>query len=185
MKHLCAWCQADIRTSLVPSHIDDSTSHGICGGCLGDLERRQGNELLALVEEWPHAAVAVDAELRIRAANQLACDLFQDEWASLLGRRVGELLGCEHEQESTDRGKAFLCPGCELHGILRHTLETGFGGFTTVPAIPLEDPPQPIAVSHQITTLRVGDMVALRFDLLKEVINHHPITPSPSMALRP
>jgi hypothetical protein len=46
------------------------------------------------------------------------------------------------------------------------------GGFTALPSIPVDDIHPPITGSHQISSLRVGDMVALRFDVLNGVPNN-------------
>jgi len=165
MRHLCAWCQADIRTIPAAKHAEAATSHGICETCLGELERRQGTQLFALVEELPHAALAVDADLRIRAVNQRACDLFQDEWASLLGHRLGEILGCGHGPEVGWEHP--ICPGCQLHGFVLHTLHTGKSGVTTMPGPDARSLQVPASRAHRATSLRVGDMVALRLDPLQ------------------
>ncbi|MCE1204056.1 MAG: hypothetical protein LWW79_05560 [Holophagaceae bacterium] len=91
MTHLCAWCQ-------LPTPLDGpeaAAAQGLCPACLEAVARQQGTEILAWIEEVPHPAVAVDQEVRIRAANQPACELLQTDWVALLGRPLCEVLGCE------------------------------------------------------------------------------------------
>lgn len=163
MTFLCAWCQA--RVHRIPAV--DLTHHSLCGDCRADFEQCQGIELLALVEDLPYGAIAIDSDLRVRAANQQACDLFQDTWVSLLGRPLGETFGCEHLNMLEEGPEDPICPGCALLRVVDYSFQTGLGGFTIVPGLgrkPLSSHGTPI---HWISTLRVGDMVALRIDTLE------------------
>ncbi|MFN7956844.1 MAG: hypothetical protein U0P46_00725 [Holophagaceae bacterium] len=87
MTHLRAWCQTPLPG---PESI---ATHGLCPACRLAFEHQRGTEVLAWVEEAPHPAVAVDREVRIRAANQAACDLLQADWVTLLGQPLSEALG--------------------------------------------------------------------------------------------
>ena len=89
MRDVCAWCQAETRRPPATHPREEHNNHGICEACCLDFKDRVGMDLLALIEELPYGAIAVDTDLRVRGANQQACDLFQDEWVSLLGRPLG------------------------------------------------------------------------------------------------
>jgi len=165
---VCAWCHADIRQIFTVDSVNPGTSHGICQACLRDFERRQSLDLLALVEELPHPALAVDADLRIQAANQLVCSLFRRDWVSLMGHRLGSFLGCTNGEPEGDCDVDPLCPGCALHLLVRHTFQSGKSGITALSSLPGKKP-HPLT-NHRVTTLRVGDLVALRIDPLRPVV---------------
>jgi PAS domain-containing protein len=166
MKHVCAWCKADIRRVPATRHGAETASHGICESCLMELERHQGTEILALVEAMPQAAIAVDGAGRIRAANRSACELLRATWVSLLGRRFNAILGCDHASDRGEGRGSLLCPGCEIQRLVVRTFESGTPGAVALPTLDARDPNPPSSAAHLVTTLRAGEVVALRIDPL-------------------
>lgn len=158
MTHLCAWCQHP----LPPPQADpqSAATHGLCPACLHAFEQQRGTEVLAWVEEVAHPAVAVDREVRIRAANQAACDLLRADWIALLGRTLCEALGC-----GTDHPRREGTSQCAVHCLVDRTFLLGTTGAAVLPAPPEGEDPVPFA-GHLVTSLRAGDVVALRLDPL-------------------
>ncbi|GLH74543.1 hypothetical protein GETHLI_30450 [Geothrix limicola] len=177
MKHICAWCNAELGELSTLRHPQDSTSHGICLTCLRDLERGQGMELLALVEELPHVLLAIDQDLRIRAANQLACDLLHAEWAWLLGRRLDDVIDCERVHEPDESPDLRPCSKCGLQRLVMHTLQSGKSGSVSMTRLETRSPHALPVTTHRAISLRVGDLVALRID----PVHHTTIVSSPHM----
>jgi PAS domain-containing protein len=140
---------------------------GFCLPCLSGLERHDGSELLAQVEELTYPAVVVDSETRIRAANRPACQLFQAPWVALLGQRFSTILSCDHPHTLEHWQDAQVAPGCEVHYLLTRTLQTGVGGTVTLPSLEVMDlHPLPRA-AHRITTLSIGDLALVRIEPLR------------------
>jgi PAS domain-containing protein len=174
MRHVCAWCQAEIR--MIPSECsrEAPVSHGICDACAVDFEHRKGMDLLALIEELPFGAIAIDTDFRVRGANQQACDLFQDEWVSLLGRPLGRAFGCEHPPQKGEGLEPSACPGCEVHRLVQRSFQTGQGGATVMSRLKAGRSHWTETHTHRIATFRVGDMVGLRIDPLQGMAGSSP-----------
>jgi len=164
MTHLCAWCQIAPATSAVVD-TEGGATHPLCPACHEGLRHHQGTEILARVEEMHHAAVAVDAETRIRAANQPACDLLRADWVSLLGRRLCDVLGCTQEHDTGSEGSEPASSPCPIHCLVTRTFQMGTIGATALPA---NGSRTPSLAAHLITSLRAGEVVALRIDPLAD-----------------
>lgn len=164
LRHLCTWCGAAIRTLPTPNLERDRDGHGLCDACLPGFGRRQGTALFAQVGALPQPTLVMAGDLRIRAASQLACDLFQHPWNPLLGLWLGELLGCGHDPEVALGDP--LCLGCGLHRLVRHTLQTGRSAYAALPGLDSSATCSPSDAPHRVTALRLGDTVALRFERL-------------------
>ena len=165
MTRLCAWCQAAAPSTSPVLDTESTTTHLLCPACSDDLRRHHGTEILARVEEMHHAAVAVDAEIRIRAANQPACDLLQADWVSLLGRRLCDVFGCRQEHDLGTDSTAAPTSQCPVHCLVTRTLQMGTIGTIALPA---NDSRAPSLAAHLITSLLAGEVVALRIDPLAD-----------------
>lgn len=159
MTHLCAWCQLPAPIPL--GGVEAAATHGLCPTCLLAFERQQGTEVLAWIEEVSHPAVVVDQEVRIRAANQPACDLLHTDWVALLGRPLCEVLGCE-ASHALRGGES----RCAVHSLVDRTFLLGTSGATALAAVREDSDPPGLFAGHLITSLRAGEVVALRLDRL-------------------
>lgn len=163
MTHLCAWCQLPTPAPVPLDGPDTAATHGVCPACLQAFERQRGTEVLAWIEEVSHPAVVVDQEVRIRAANQPACDLLRMDWVALLGRPLCEVLGCEAGH--APRGGQSRCA---VHCLVDRTFLLGTGGATALATAKTCSGTEGPFCGHLITSLRAGGEVALRIDRLAD-----------------
>jgi hypothetical protein len=167
MMHLCAWCQAPVSHGFAGDS-EAAVLSGLCPTCFQAFERQRGTEVLAWVEEVAHPTVVVDQEVRIRAANQPACDLLQADWVALLGRPLCEVLGCGASHPARGEEPETVHPRCAVHSLVDRTFLLGSSGATALAGSrDGGDPTAPYA-GHLITSLRVGEAVALRLDPLMQ-----------------
>jgi len=168
MSPLCAWCRADSPSTELTADTEGTTPHLLCPACLEDLGRLHGMGILARVEELHHAAVVVDQELRIRAANGPACALLRADWVSLLGQQLCAVLGCRRAHGPDPRDPEGPTPRCAVHGLVIRTFQMGTVGATALPALCPTASGTPSSAAHLITALRAGEVVALRIERLAD-----------------
>lgn len=168
MSPLCAWCQLDAPRASPVVDTEGTTTHLLCPACQDEIRHHQGTGILARVEEMRHAALAVDSELRIRAANQAACDLLGAEWVALLGQPLCDVLGCQREHAPVSSDRDAPSSGCAVHCLVVRTFQMGTIGATALPAPAMASSSHPTSAAHLITSLRAGEVVALRIDRLAD-----------------
>ena len=166
MPVLCAWCHLLTPAPVPLGGPGLAACLGLCRPCLQALERQRGTEVLAWIEEVSHPAVVVDQEVRIRAANQPACDLLQTDWVALVGRSLCQVLGCEASHPPRGREPDTVHSRCAVHSLVDRTFLLGFSGATALPASRAGRELAPPFAGHLITSLRAGEAVALRLDPL-------------------
>jgi len=152
------------------AHPDTEISHGICEGCLNNLEFQQGVPLQRYLDSIPLPVVVVDRSVVVKAANRTACEALHKEPLEMVQHLAGNVFECAHARLPEGCGKTVHCSGCVIRRSVTRTYETG-EPQAAVPAMLRrggEGHAPDIALT--ITTVRSGDTVLLRVDTVEELL---------------
>jgi PAS domain-containing protein len=164
MKQVCAWCGREIGRIASSRHPEHEVSHGICPDCISNFAFQQGGPLQEYLESIELPVFVVDDDVRVVAANRMACRTLGKEAAALQGRRGGDVFECAHARLPEGCGRTIHCSGCAIRRSVTVTFRTGRPQVEVPATLTWSGPDGLSAVALTITTVKVGDMVMLRID---------------------
>lgn len=174
MKRVCAWCHKLLGYVQFSGMDPDEITHGICTDCAAKLlaedhasesdDPLQGSEVPALL---------IGEDLRIRAVNELACQLLNKSHQALMDHLAGEAIDCIHSMEPGGCGKTPFCQNCNIRHSMLKTRATGESCQAV--AYPTLQPEGQVSQIFQmdLSTQKYGD------DILLCIENVRPLTPGP------
>ncbi|MBN2181857.1 MAG: PAS domain S-box protein [Sedimentisphaerales bacterium] len=88
------------------------------------LDKKQKN-LVAIFDAVPIGMFLVDENLYMTRANNAIRQMFHKEYSQLIGRRVGDALGCiNHINNEEGCGNTPACPGCSFRKAVQGVLDS-------------------------------------------------------------
>jgi len=89
------------------------------------LDKKQKN-LEAIFDAVPIGMFLVDERLLIKRANDAIRQMFHRDFSQIIGRRVGDALGCSNHLNSDDGcGYTSACPGCAFRKTIKNVFDSG------------------------------------------------------------
>ena len=165
MKHVCAWCGAELAAAEAVAGAPDPTntpvSHGICPRCFRRLLGESASDFAEFLESLDAPVLLVDADVAVREANSRALALLGKERSELSGRRGGEVIECGHSRLPGGCGQQDRC----RTGIRRLvTFATG-EGVERAEAVQEVFTSQGVGeIRFRISTEKAGNLVLLRIE---------------------
>jgi len=168
MKRVCAWCNREMGVVAGSSHPDTEVSHGICEGCLDNLEFQQGVPLQRYLDSIPVPVLVIDRHIVVKAVNRTACEALNKAPLEIVQHLAGNVFECAHARLPEGCGRTVHCSGCAIRRSVKRTYETGEpqAGVPAVLRRQIGDHAPDVALT--ITTVRSGDAVMLRVDAAAE-----------------
>jgi len=149
---------------------NDVITHTFCESCAEEyLCDELGLDLRALLDTLSVPVIVFDPDVRVRTANSQACALLQKSLADIEGKRGGVAIECSHSKTPAGCGNDIHCQSCTIRNSIQKTFETG-KPIVKVKAYPdIQASSKVKKVCVEISTEKVGDVVILRIDDLREV----------------
>ena len=170
MKRVCAWCSKDLGIVTDSTRSDADISHGICEGCLNNIEFQQGVPLHRYLDSIPLPVLVVDRQVVVRAANRTASEALSKDPQEMVQHLAGNVFECAHARLPGGCGRTVHCSGCAIRRSVMRTYETG-EPQTHVPAVLRRGVPgHPSDIELIITTVRSGNAVLLRVERASEIL---------------
>ena len=167
MKHVCAWCNADLG-GIQEDRETFGITHGICEKCLKILLLENSKLLHEFLDSLCVPVVMIGAGVKVRAGNKYAKELFGKELSEIEDIGPGDIIECTHSKTPGRCGSDVHCKSCVIRNTILETFASG-KSFTNVPAYPdVEALSKVKTVCFRISTEKVGDFVLLRIDDVKD-----------------
>lgn len=163
-KRVCAWCDKYLGEAKGNFDARHPVTHGICPPCRDRLCASTTLPLESLLNRLDVPVVCVDAEGRVRAANQLARGRLHAGDRELDGAKWGDVIDCVNASKPGGCGHTMQCKTCAVRKSVEHTYSTG-ESLAGVPAFPEIQVGQTVRVMrYRISTEKAGDKVVLRIE---------------------
>jgi len=147
---------------------DTEISHGICEGCLNNLEFQQGVPLQRYLDSIPLPVVVVDRHVVVKAVNRAASESLCKEPREMVQHLAGNVFECSHARLPEGCGGTVHCSGCAIRRSVMRTYETGEPQAGVPAMLRRGGAGHPPDIALTITTVRSGDVVMLRVDTSDE-----------------
>lgn len=160
MKHICAWCQAEI--SIQTNEISEKDiSHGICENCKIDLEYKR-IKLDDFLNKIPFPVLAVDVEGNVSLMNQQAEQSLQKTNENYKGKPGGDIMECMYSFLPDGCGNTIHCTACTIRNTVMKTHETGQEQQNVVAYQYLKTTDGNQKFEILISTLKIGEVVVVK-----------------------
>jgi len=159
MNRVCAWCNTALETDVDLQLI----THTICEKCRSNIRFQHGTDLQDYLNAFDFPIIAVDKEMRIVTANNIALEALGKELDGVVPHLCGEVFECAYSRLPEGCGRTIHCSGCAIRRTVTHTYQTGEACYR-VPSYLTDDSPVERQIALHITTEKVGDYVFLRID---------------------
>jgi PAS domain-containing protein len=129
---VCSYCQRDLgRKEPLGDH---AVTHAMCADCDAYFaEQWKGMSYGRYVDRFDYPVVLVEAEGRVVAMNQPACDFLGRRPRDVVGLLGGEAMECAYARLPGGCGKTEHCATCAIRQTVTATHRTG-RAMTRVPA---------------------------------------------------
>ena len=164
MRHVCAWCSADIGEVESSVHPPDAITHGICHSCAQSISAQRGKPLRTFLNTLDFPVLLVDSDVVVLGANQAAQDLLGKELPEIEAHKGGDVIECFYANLPAGCGENTHCRSCVIRNTVGETFKTG-KSFLREKAFPdIQLGQQVKTLSLEISTEKVGEAVLLRID---------------------
>ncbi len=164
MKIVCAWCGSVLKDNEEVRPI----SHGICAGCSRNLLFQGGVRLREYLNTLGAPVLAVDSDVVVKVANDLALAALGKDAAAVAERHGGVVFECEFARLPGGCGRTVHCSACAVRRTVTETFRTGKAQVRVPAVLHSESPRGKKEISLYISTEKVGEIVFLRIDRLEK-----------------
>lgn len=171
MKRICAWCGKELGAAVSSVHSGDAVSHGICPECTNKLRLELHMPIDRFIEQLPAPVLATEiynGRVIVKAANGPACAAVGKELREVVQHLAGNVFECGNARLPEGCGRTIHCSGCAIRRAVLRTWETGEPQSMVPATFSRADADDPASVTMHITTVKIGELVALRIDRREE-----------------
>ena len=166
MKLICAWCRNEIIHE--PAINEEGISHGICESCREYFFSSQGPPTFdSFLDMLPVPVVVVDDNVKVVAANDMACSLMGKGCDELVGRNLGDAIECCYARLPEGCGRSVHCRSCTIRMTVLDTFRTGRSHYEVPAYHDLCFYDSVRNISFLISTEKSGDFVFLKIRQVK------------------
>lgn len=168
MKSVCAWCKSDIGE--IKEDLDTlGITHGICEKCVKILLSENSKSMHEFLDSLCVPVMMIESGVKVRTGNKYARELLGKELSEMEDHRPGDIIECVYSHAPGGCGSDLHCKSCVIRNTVTETFATG-KSFINVPAYPdIEILSNVKSMRFTISTEKVGDLVLLRIDDVKDI----------------
>ncbi len=172
MKKVCAWCGKNLGSVASKKGFEHGVTHGICGNCKDNLlfQMGVGNNLGVFLNNLKRPILAVNREGTIVSANNQVKTLLQHGLSGIEGNNGCELFECIYARLPEGHGNTIYCSGCDIRRTVMETHATGRSYLKIPVSLSRNTPEGPEKLNLLISTAKNNDLVFLRIDHIKDVL---------------
>lgn len=143
-------------------------THGMCRTCSEAFFARPSESLVEFLDRLGAPVLVIDPDGRVTTANQLACKTLGKAAKDVRGCLGGEAIECCHARKPGGCGGTVHCKTCTIRNTVMKTFDTGKPcvGVKAYPDVEIDSLTKTLCLA--ISTEKVGDVVLLRIDDLRE-----------------
>lgn len=169
MRRVCAWCGVELTGDSEGPDATQPVSHGICRPCRdAHFKHFRSSNAQEFLDSIGVPVLVVDDDVCVLGANRQAEALLGMETPSLVGLKGGDVIHCVNAPLPGGCGSTVHCRTCTIRNTVRATYETG-EACSNVAAYPdVEMSGAKKSMNLSISTEKVGNVVLLRIDDLRE-----------------
>ena len=161
MKLVCAWCGNEIPRETGIE--EEGVSHGICEACRDYFFSSQGPPNFdCFLDKLAVPVIVVDDEVKIVAANNIACRQLGKRCSELNGISFGDAIECCYARLPGGCGRTVHCRSCTVRITVLDTFRTGQSHYEVPAYHDLSFYNKVRSISYLISTEKSGDYVYLK-----------------------
>ena len=169
MRRVCAWCGVDLNGDREALDATQPVSHGICRPCRDThFKRPSVSKAQQFLDSLGVPLLVVDDDVVVLGANEQAEAALDMKKPSLVGLKGGDVIHCVNAALPGGCGGTVHCRTCTIRNTVRTTYETGQACSNVVTYPDIEVSGARKSMNLSISTEKVGDVVLVRIDDLRE-----------------
>jgi PAS domain-containing protein len=169
MIRVCAWCNNEIGSQQGETHSGRRINQSLCQQCSENFVFQMGVPLQKLLDTLPAPIFVIDAEGRVQGANAQGYHLLKKDRVQVQGRLRGVVFECAYARLPEGCGRTIHCSGCAIRRAVYQTFETGQTLEHLPATLRCGNLDQPDEIDLLISTEKMGNVVLLRIDDIKNM----------------
>ncbi len=160
MRLICSYCRREYGET--EPLAEDGPSHGICEACFEHYSAQwDGQAIEDYLEGFPFPVLAVGADSRIAAVNELASSFVDRPKRKMRGFLGGEAMECVHARLPEGCGRTEHCRTCTIRRTVMDSHESGRSHRRVLTTLNREDGPVQFWVSTELLVPPEGDVAVV------------------------